>query len=50
MLTDRRRFIAERRNEQSPRLAEWYVSALTVVQERHLQLRWPCSGIFAGTL
>jgi hypothetical protein len=33
-LTERRRFIAERLNEQSTRLAEWYVSAVTVVRQR----------------
>jgi hypothetical protein len=33
-LTERRQFIAERLTEQSRRLGEWYVSAVTVVRDR----------------
>jgi hypothetical protein len=43
-LTERRRFIAERLNEQSPRLAEWYVSAVTVVRDRRHSAWMPVLG------
>jgi hypothetical protein len=43
-LTERRRFIAERLNEQSPRLSEWYVSAVTVVRERRPAAWMPVLG------
>ena len=43
-LTERRRFIAERLDEQSPRLAEWYVSAVNVERERRPAAWMPVLG------
>jgi hypothetical protein len=40
----RRQFVAERLNEQSTRLAEWYVSAVTVVRERRPSAWMPVLG------
>ena len=43
-LTLRRRFIAQRLLAQSPRLAEWYVSAVTVARERRPAAWMPVLG------